>query len=182
MNKKDYQKSIKYIENFYQQQSGSNIESSSGKPARQDDSGFLFDDVPKSVTEESSMIVDEKHNFNASGNKIAPGTSNLPKKLYKNEKGLGNGIVNNGVKKDGVNQLMDNSISQKFDQSEKFDESRMSMQEANRINRVGHPLNASHHGEPLEIMGITIDSQSFTQSIIDQSMTSELKRKRIKRK
>ena len=88
------------------------------------------------------MIVDEKHNFNASGTKmLAPGTSHLPKKLYKNEK-VGMGIAqHHGIKKDGVNQLMDNSISQKFDQSEKFDDSRMSIQEGNRINRVGHPLN-----------------------------------------
>ena len=34
----------------------------------------------------------------------------------------------------------------------------------------------------MEIMGVTIDSQSFDQSIIDQSMTSELKRKIKKRK
>ena len=34
----------------------------------------------------------------------------------------------------------------------------------------------------MEIMGVTIDSQSFDQSIIDQSMTSELKRKRKKKK
>lgn len=74
------------------------------------------------------MIVDEKHNFNASGTKmLAPGTSHLPKKLYKNEK-VGMGIAqHHGIKKDGVNQLMDNSISQKFDQSEKFDDSRMSI-------------------------------------------------------
>lgn len=38
------------------------------------------------------------------------------------------------------------------------------------------------HQEAMEIMGVTIDSQSFDQSIIDQSMTSELKGKRKYRK
>lgn len=48
-----------------------------------------------------------------------------------------------------------------------------------RLHRIGQGMagvgvggaNANHQ-EPMEIMGITIDSQSFDQSIIDQSMTS----------
>lgn len=48
------------------------------------------------------------------------------------------------------------------------------------MGRVGHGLGS--HQEAMEIMGITIDSQSFDQSIIDQSMTSELKRKRRNKK
>ena len=53
----------------------------------------------------------------------------------------------------------------------------------NRMHRIGQGvsggLDASvSHQEAMEIMGITIDSQSFDQSLIDQSMTSELKRRR----
>lgn len=51
---------------------------------RQDDSGMLFDDAPKSVTEESSMIGDEKHMTSNAVNKILPpGTASIPNKLYK---------------------------------------------------------------------------------------------------
>ena len=53
-----------------------------------------------------------------------------------------------------------------------------------RHNRVGHGLGsgANVHQDAMERMGVTIDSQSFDQSIIDQSMTSELKRKRRNKK
>ena len=57
----------------------------------------------------------------------------------------------------------------------------------NRLHRIGQGIgggldvNASHQ-EAMEIMGITIDSQSFDQSLIDQSMTSEMKRRRKQRK
>ena len=72
MNKNDYQKSIKYIENFYQQSSQHAMGSDSARQrqGRQDDSGMLFDDAPKSVTEESSMIGDEKHMAGGTVNKI----------------------------------------------------------------------------------------------------------------
>ena len=36
-------------------------EKSNQKYKKQNDSGIMFDDAPKSVTEESSMIGDEKH-------------------------------------------------------------------------------------------------------------------------
>jgi len=50
------------------------------------------------------MIVDEKHNFNASGTKmLPPGTSHLPKKLYKNDRGGMSIAQHHGIKKDGVN-------------------------------------------------------------------------------
>ena len=38
-----------------------NSESANKKRKQPNDSGMLFDDAPKSVTEESSMIGDEKH-------------------------------------------------------------------------------------------------------------------------
>ena len=60
MSKKNYQQSMKYIENFYQQNSSQNVMDSDQKPKKQNDSGIMFDDAPKSVTEESSMIGDEK--------------------------------------------------------------------------------------------------------------------------
>lgn len=90
MNKKDYQKSIKYIENFYQQNNKQAAEGDSTSQARQDESGMLFDDAPKSVTEESSMIGDEKHMAAGALNKIQPpGTANIPNRLYKPDGSLG---------------------------------------------------------------------------------------------
>lgn len=50
----------------------------------QDDSGMLFDDAPKSVTEESSMIGEEKHMSSSAHNKmLPPGTASIPNKLFK---------------------------------------------------------------------------------------------------
>ena len=77
---------------------------------------------------------------------------------------------------------MDNSIQHNFDQSEKFDDSVGQINPdmmGSRLHRIGQGMagvggggaNATHQ-EPMEIMGVTIDSQSFDQSIIDQSMTS----------
>lgn len=47
---------------------------------------MLFDDAPKSVTEESSMIGDEKHMASGVANKIQPpGTASIPNKLFKGD-------------------------------------------------------------------------------------------------
>lgn len=54
MNQKDYQKSIQYIEQFYQNQSREG-QSQSNHTAQGADG---FDDLPRSVTEESSLFVE----------------------------------------------------------------------------------------------------------------------------
>lgn len=48
---------------------------------------MLFDDAPKSVTEESSMIGDEKHwVMSGQANKmLPPGTTSIPNKLFKQD-------------------------------------------------------------------------------------------------
>jgi hypothetical protein len=112
MNKKDYQKSMKYIENFYQQSDKQAMGSDSARQrkGRQDDSGMLFDDAPKSVTEESSMIGDEKHMASGAANKIQPpGTASIPNKLFKGEGAQGTAKKDQGYR-DKMAQLMDNSI------------------------------------------------------------------------
>jgi hypothetical protein len=55
---------MQYIEKFYKQnnsQHDPNSESPNPKGQKYNESGMMFDDAPKSVTEESSMIGDEKH-------------------------------------------------------------------------------------------------------------------------
>lgn len=80
----------------------------------QEDSGMLFDDAPKSVTEESSMIGDEKHIPHGVLNKVLPpGTASIPNKLFK---GDGQQLSSSGAtkKEHGASQkmghLMDSSI------------------------------------------------------------------------
>lgn len=47
---------------------------------------MLFDDAPKSVTEESSMIGDEKNLASELANKMQPpGTTTIPNKLFRHE-------------------------------------------------------------------------------------------------
>lgn len=96
MNQNDYKKSMKYIENFYQKNQ-SNPQShqqsnNSNVPNEANDSGFLFDDLPKSVTEESSLeagedkddlMMNSRHN---QGNRISTNSNKLPRKLFKEER------------------------------------------------------------------------------------------------
>jgi hypothetical protein len=56
MNQKDYQKSYQYIEQFYQNQSREG-QSNSNQTGAADPDGY--DDLPKSVTEESSLFVEK---------------------------------------------------------------------------------------------------------------------------
>ena len=113
---------MKYIENFYQQNSsqhGLDNESPNPKQKKQNESGMLFDDAPKSVTEESSLIGDEKHQASGQANKMhAPGTVTIPNKLFKHEMSQGK---RDPAMVQKMNPLMDNSIQHNFDQSEQFD-------------------------------------------------------------
>lgn len=63
-----------------------------------------------------------------------------------------------------------------FDQSERFDESMMSRD----LMGIGM-ASGMIPGEPMDIMGVSINSQSMDQSLIDQSMNSRIKRKKLKK-
>ena len=128
MNKKDYQQSIQYIERFYQQ-----------NQQQQDNSGILFDDAPKSVTEESSIFEQKR--------KRSP-------------------VV----------------MQNQFDQSQqKFDDSMdmgSGMVRGFRNSEIGIGMK-----DAIDVLGLSIDSQSFDQSLIDQSINSRKKKvSKIKKK
>jgi hypothetical protein len=82
---------------------------------------MLFDDAPKSVTEESSMIGDGKHLVSGQTNKVVqnPGTSTIPKKLYRQE--MSQGKRDAAMAQKTHNPLMENSIQHNVDQLVKFD-------------------------------------------------------------
>ena len=54
MNQKDYQKGYQYIEQFYQKQGQMSSSDNTGK------AGEVCEDLPRSVTDESSFYVDDK--------------------------------------------------------------------------------------------------------------------------
>ena len=128
MNKKDYQQSIQYIERFYQQ-----------NQQQQDNSGILFDDAPKSVTEESSIFEQKR--------KRSP----------------------------VVMQNQFDQSQQKFDDSMDMDSG---MVRGFRNSEIGIGMK-----DAIDVLGVSIDSQSFDQSMIDQSINSRKKKiSKIKKK
>ena len=124
MNQKDYQQSMQYIEKFYQQAKASEQRT----PNRSSNSAF--DDLPRSITEESSMFDNEHRN---------------KRKAPVDEAGNGEFAFNN------------------FDQSERFDDSVVS-EKMKEMGKMGLAMKA---GGPVDMLGVSIDSQSIDQSLIN---------------
>ena len=131
MNQKDYIQSMQYIEKFYQNKAGEN------KETPEESNGSHFDDLPKSVTEESSMFDNDQRNKNR---------SSIPQKQIQYEDG-------------GHAEFAFNN----FDTSERFDDS-MTSEKFGRKTGGQHP--------PVDMLGVSIDSQSINQSMLNASMSS----------
>ena len=137
MNQKDYIQSMQYIEKFYQ-----NAKAGETRPP-EESNGSHFDDLPKSVTEESSMFEDQRNK----------NRSSIPQnKIQYNDENAEFAFNN-------------------FDTSERFDDSMTS----DRFRKNGGK-------PPVDMLGVSIDSQSINQSLLNQSMSSTKQRIRKNQK
>lgn len=135
MNQKDYQQSYQYIEQFYQNQSRGAEDA--------------FEDMPKSITEESSLFVDERRGLRKDGGKT------LAAELAQQEEGY-----------DGMNESQPNRLSLRT--GERYDDSMLSNQ------HLRHHLQA----DQFEGMGMSIDSQSVSLLEQSLNQGSQARRRR----
>ncbi len=115
---------------------------------------MIFDDVPKSVTEESSLENDK----------------NMKSIPEKHSKFKGKNFL------EGMNQMMDNSIlnqNNDYCQSQKYDESMIQMNKIKDFNEMGlgltdlrktrfnKEIDNNINADQINFIGVSIDSQSF---------------------